>query len=211
MNIGSKIKKLRIDRQMTQEQLAEKLHVTRNAISKWETDKGIPNIDSLIELTKIFNTSLDSLFSNEEIALITLENKENIEYAKNLVYSIILVAVYALIGILIPHYSFKYDPTSGIVVFVILLPLSYTLLGIISVLIKVRWPYVVISSALALTPIYIYFDSLATIGLGFWGIVYLILYYASYFILSGIIKSSMIKSNPVRLKKYFLITSLVIT
>ena len=56
MNIGSKIKKIRIDRQMTQEQLAEKLHVTRNAISKWETDKGIPNIDSLIELTKIFNT-----------------------------------------------------------------------------------------------------------------------------------------------------------
>lgn len=211
MNIGSKIKKLRIDRQMTQEQLAEKLHVTRNAISKWETDKGIPNIDSLIDLTKIFNTSLDSLFSNEEIALITLENKENIEYAKNLVYSIILVIVYALIGILIPHYSFKYDPTSGIAVFAILLPLSYILLGIISVLIKVRWPYVIVSSALALTPIYIYFDSLSTIKLGFWGIVYLILYYASYFILSGIIKSSMIKSNPVRLKKYFLIISLVIT
>jgi transcriptional regulator with XRE-family HTH domain len=211
MNIGNKIKKLRVDSQMTQEQLAEKLHVTRNAISKWETDKGIPNIDSLVDLTKLFNISLDSLFSNEEITIITLENKENIEYTKNLVYSMMLVIIYASIGILIPHYSFKYDPTSGIAVFAILLPISYIILGVISVLIKVRWPYVVISSALALTPIYIYFDSLATIKLGFWGIVYLILYYASYFILSGVIKSSMIKSNPLRLKKFFLITSSVIS
>lgn len=211
MNIGSKIKKLRLDSHMTQEQLAEKLHVTRNAISKWETDKGIPNIDSLFDMTKLFNISLDSLFSDEEIAIITLENKESIEYTKNLVYSMILVFVYASIGILIPHYSFKYDPTSGIAVFVILLPLSYIVLGVISVLIKVRWPYFVISSALALTPIYIYFDSLSTIKLGFWGIVYLILYYASYFILSGVIKSSMIKSNPTRLRKFFFVSSLAIT
>ena len=47
MTFGEKLKKLRNDNGLTQEQLADKIFVTRTAISKWETDKGFPSIDSL--------------------------------------------------------------------------------------------------------------------------------------------------------------------
>jgi transcriptional regulator with XRE-family HTH domain len=210
MHIGNKIKKLRQDHQMTQEQLAEKLHVTRNAVSKWETDKGLPNMDSLIAITKLFHISLDNLFSDEEIAIMTLENTETLEHHKNLIYALILTLVYGSIGILIPYYSFKYDPTSGLAVFAILLPISYILLGAISVLIRTRWPYVVIAAAMALTPIYIFFDSLPSISLGFWGIIYFIIYLLSYGLLSRLISSKIMKKDPERLRKLFLIISIII-
>ncbi|MBQ8546016.1 MAG: helix-turn-helix transcriptional regulator [Clostridia bacterium] len=67
MTFGEKLKKLRIDNGLTQEELAIKLYVTRGAISKWETDKGFPNIDSLKLISKTFNVSLDELVSDEAI------------------------------------------------------------------------------------------------------------------------------------------------
>lgn len=210
MYVGHKIKKLRQDHHMTQEQLAEKLHVTRNAVSKWETDKGIPNMDSLLAIAKLFHVSLDNLFSDEEIAIMTMENAETLEHHKNLIYALILTIVYASIGILIPYYSFKFDPTSGLAVFVILLPISYILLGAISVLMRTRWPYVVIAAAIALTPIYIYFDSLSSISLGFWGVIYFIIYLLSYGLLSRFISSKIMKKEPERLRKLFLIIAIII-
>ena len=47
MTFGEKLKKLRTDSGLTQYELAEKIYVTRTAISKWESDRGYPNIDSL--------------------------------------------------------------------------------------------------------------------------------------------------------------------
>ncbi len=57
---------------MTQDELAEKLFVTRTAVSKWETDKGFPSVDSLKEISKLFGISIDSLVSDGEI-----ENRKN--------------------------------------------------------------------------------------------------------------------------------------
>ena len=67
MTFDEKFKKLRTDNGLTQEELANKLYVTRGAISKWETDKGFPNIDSLKLISKTFNISLDELISDEAI------------------------------------------------------------------------------------------------------------------------------------------------
>ena len=47
MLLGEKIKKLRTDNGLTQEELAERIYVTRTAVSKWETGKGMPGIESL--------------------------------------------------------------------------------------------------------------------------------------------------------------------
>lgn len=66
MTLGEKIRKLRTDSEMTQDELAEKLFVTRTAVSKWETDKGYPSVDSLKEISKLFNVSIDSLVSDGE-------------------------------------------------------------------------------------------------------------------------------------------------
>ena len=52
MTFGQKLKKLRTENNLTQEELAEALFVTRTAVSKWETDKGYPGIDSLKIITQ---------------------------------------------------------------------------------------------------------------------------------------------------------------
>ena len=71
MTFGEKLKKLRCDNDLTQEQLADKIYVTRTAISKWETDKGYPSIDSLKQLSNLFHITIDELISDDDI-----ENKK---------------------------------------------------------------------------------------------------------------------------------------
>ncbi len=75
---GDKLKKLRIDNNLTQDELAEKIMVTRTAISKWETNRGYPSIDSLKELSKLFDISIDELIQDSDV-----ENKRQLEIAKN--------------------------------------------------------------------------------------------------------------------------------
>lgn len=71
MTFGQKLKKIRSDNNLTQDQLAELIFVTRTAISKWETDKGYPSIDSLKMLSNTFGVSIDELISDADI-----ENKK---------------------------------------------------------------------------------------------------------------------------------------
>ena len=61
MTLGEKIKNARVKAGMTQEDLASKMLVTRQAISKWESDKGIPDIDNLKAMSKLLNISIDYL------------------------------------------------------------------------------------------------------------------------------------------------------
>lgn len=61
MNVARNIKRKREQINLTQEQLAELMHVQRQAISKWERDVDYPDLINLVQLTKIFNVSLDML------------------------------------------------------------------------------------------------------------------------------------------------------
>jgi len=212
MSLGDKIKQLRTKNGMTQEDLAGKLFITRNAISKWETNKGFPNIDSLKELVNVFGVSLDYLLNEEELITLAIENKKNLELNKNLIYAFILFLSFALIGTLIPYYSFESDPTSGMAVFIIFLPLSYVLLGILSVLLTIKWPYVIVASALAITPIYVFFEvAIPTVRFGTWGIGYYILFLLVYFIISRIAISSSKRKNVLKLQKIFFFVSIGLT
>lgn len=65
MTIGEKIKLLRTSNAITQEELAEKLNVSRSAIAKWETDNGTPEISNLKLISKMFSISLDDLVNDE--------------------------------------------------------------------------------------------------------------------------------------------------
>ena len=67
MELHEKIRALRMQSGMTQEELAERIFVTRTAVSKWETGKGYPGIDSLKLLSELFHVSLDELISQEDI------------------------------------------------------------------------------------------------------------------------------------------------
>lgn len=63
MNFGDKLKQIRKDEGLSQEQLAEKIGVSRQAITKWETGKGLPDVENMMILAEIFKTTLDELVS----------------------------------------------------------------------------------------------------------------------------------------------------
>ena len=66
MTLGGKIREVRRRCGLSQEQLAEKLCVSRSAIAKWETDKGLPDVGNLKVLSKLLSVSLDYLLDDEE-------------------------------------------------------------------------------------------------------------------------------------------------
>ena len=106
MEFGEKIQKLRNQNKWTQEQLAEKLYVSRTAVSKWESGKGYPNIDSLKDIAKLFNKTIDELLSSEEIIDIAKkENTYNIKKANNLIYG--LLDIISVLFIFLPLYAQK--------------------------------------------------------------------------------------------------------
>lgn len=89
MEFNEKLQQLRKQNNLTQEQLAEQLYVSRTAISKWESGKGYPNIESLKSISNLFSVSIDELLSNEElITLAENENQKNIGKISSLVYGI---------------------------------------------------------------------------------------------------------------------------
>lgn len=69
MTIGQKIYKLRTDLKLSQEELAERLGVSRQSVSKWETDASVPELDKLIKLSEAFGISLDALVRDEPSAV----------------------------------------------------------------------------------------------------------------------------------------------
>ena len=75
MDFSEKLQNLRKQKGLTQEELAAKLFVSRTAVSKWESGRGYPNIDSLKEISKFFSVSVDELLSSDE--LITAAQDEN--------------------------------------------------------------------------------------------------------------------------------------
>lgn len=82
MYFGEKLKRLRLEQHLTQEELASKLFVTRTAVSKWETGKGFPAIDSLKAIADLFDTTIDDLISDSESELQRLrdQRRANIMY-----------------------------------------------------------------------------------------------------------------------------------
>ena len=65
MTLGEKIRTARKQEGLSQEQLSEKLGISRSSVAKWETDKGIPDISNLIALTDVFGLSLDELIKED--------------------------------------------------------------------------------------------------------------------------------------------------
>ncbi len=79
MEFNEKLQELRKNKGLTQEELAEALYVSRTAVSKWESGRGYPNIESLKDISKFFDVSIDDLLSGEKLIFIAeKENKSNI-------------------------------------------------------------------------------------------------------------------------------------
>ena len=108
MTFGEKLKKLRTEAHLTQDELAEKLFVSRTAISKWESDRGYPNIESLKELAKFFSVTVDDLLSTDEVLTIAEEDSKRKEkHFRNLIYGLLDLCIAMLL--FLPFFAEKAD------------------------------------------------------------------------------------------------------
>lgn len=80
LDLGSRIKQLRLSRSMTQEQLAQRLGLTAQAISKWESGTNMPDIQMLPDLSVIFGVSIDELFA--------ITDESRMERIENMIYDV---------------------------------------------------------------------------------------------------------------------------
>ena len=76
MEFNEKLQELRKRQGLTQEQLAESLYVSRTAISKWESGRGYPSIDSLKRVVEFFSVTIDGLLSGDDVLSVTEEKPE---------------------------------------------------------------------------------------------------------------------------------------
>ena len=67
MEFYEKLQRLRTERHLTQEQLATQLYVSRTAVSKWESGRGLPNLESLKAISRLFSVPIDTLLSDEAL------------------------------------------------------------------------------------------------------------------------------------------------
>ena len=108
MEFHEKLQELRKERGLTQEELAEALFVSRTAVSKWESGRGWPSIDSLKEISQYFSVSIDDLLSGEK--LISLAEKENRSNLRGLCEMLFGTAdLFSLLLILLPLYPKTVD------------------------------------------------------------------------------------------------------
>lgn len=78
MEFHEKIQELRKQKGLTQEQLAEKLYVSRTAVSKWESGRGYPNIDTLKQIARFFDITVDQLLSGEELLSVAERKQKHV-------------------------------------------------------------------------------------------------------------------------------------
>ncbi len=82
-SISNKLIKLRKEKGISQEELAKDLFVSRQAVSKWETNRSLPNIEMLKQICNYYNVDINYLITNEEISEITLKNNEEVMKISN--------------------------------------------------------------------------------------------------------------------------------
>ena len=120
MEFNEKLQELRKNKGLTQEELAEVLFVSRTAISKWESGRGYPSIDSLKAIAKYFSVTIDELLSSGEVLNIAEEdNKQKEKHFRSLVFGLLDISV--LMFFFLPFFGQK---ENGIVQEVSLLSLN---------------------------------------------------------------------------------------
>ena len=90
MEFNEKLQELRKQKGLTQEELAEILFVSRTAVSKWESGRGMPSIESLKAISKFFAVTLDDLLSSEELLVIAEDDHKQKEmHIRDMIYGLL--------------------------------------------------------------------------------------------------------------------------
>lgn len=198
--LSEKLKKYRVDNNLTQEEVAAKLFVTRNAVSKWENDNGYPNIDTLKDIAKLLGVTIDELLGEDDVKTIAINTNEKLNKYKNYASNVLVFVLYALVAILIPHFMFTVDPTSPMAYCLFIAPITFIILGLVTTFCNKNMLHSFIAAALAITPILIYFEVATKVVMYPWEIVYYVLFIISYCVMLKIQKISL-KSNINKMVK----------
>lgn len=90
MEFHEKLQELRKQRNLTQEELAASLYVSRTAVSKWESGRGYPNIDSLKAIADFYSVTIDELLSGDELLTIAeADSKQKQTHSRDLVFGLL--------------------------------------------------------------------------------------------------------------------------
>lgn len=111
MEIGQKLKDARIASGLTQENVAEKINVSRQTISNWETEKTFPDIISVIKLSDLYSISLDDLLKGDQKMINHLEESTNVVKSNKkligaIILNIVLIALLITLSVFIPSNYF---------------------------------------------------------------------------------------------------------
>lgn len=93
MELGKQIKMYRLENKFSQEELANRIYVSRQTISNWENDKSYPDINSLVLLSEVFKVSLDKLIKGDVEIMKDVIRKEEVDKMKRYgrIYTIMLI------------------------------------------------------------------------------------------------------------------------
>ena len=106
MNLGSQIKKYRSELSISQDELAEKLFVSRQSVSNWENDKTYPDIKSLLLLSEVFQVSLDQLVKGDlEIMKKEISTQELANFEKDTKIMTVFYALMLITSIPLAHFG----------------------------------------------------------------------------------------------------------
>ena len=90
MEFNEKLQQLRKQKGLTQDELARELYVSRTAVSKWESGKGYPGIDSLRAIAAFFSVTVDELLSGEQVLHIAqIDNSQKQSHLRDMVYGLL--------------------------------------------------------------------------------------------------------------------------
>ena len=132
MEIGQKLREARQERGLTQEELSERLHVSRQTISNWENQRSYPDIISLIALSDLYGISLDELVKEDKQMIGHLKESTDTVRSREKLWKLILLAIYMALWVMcvlsywITHWLGGMVDAMGysLLVFYLLLPLA---------------------------------------------------------------------------------------
>lgn len=118
MELGKQIKKYRCDFSMSQEELAEKIFVSRQTVSNWENDKSYPDVNSLVLLSEVFHTSIDHLIKGDMTMMkekIKEEDKNEFEKVSQIYTILFFMMIISFIPLI------KFGGYIGMIIWIILM------------------------------------------------------------------------------------------
>ena len=108
MEFNKKIQELRKENGITQEELSKILYVSRTAVSKWESGRGYPNLDSLKRIAVYFNVTVDQLLSSKELLTVAeSDSKKKRQFLLSIIYALIDISF--LTFFIIPFFAERID------------------------------------------------------------------------------------------------------